>query len=221
MINLKKQAGGTVLGIVIGLIVGLGIAVAVAVAITKTSLPFTNKMGKQDRAVDPSQPIDPNKPLYGNKDVTREAAKDFVKPAEPENTVADPVKPPVIDKSEKTKTAEKAVKPDNKTADSKTTDNKDKDAAKNDVAKAESAEEKWTYFLQAGAFREQGDAENTKAKLALQGFEASISERQTDNGILYRVRIGPFGQMEPMNRARSKLSDGGVDVAVVRQPKTK
>jgi cell division protein FtsN len=30
------------------------------------------------------------------------------------------------------------------------------------------------------------------------------------------VRIGPFGQLETMNRVRGKLSDNGVDVAVVR-----
>ena len=48
------------------------------------------------------------------------------------------------------------------------------------------------------------------------GFEANISERPSDSGPLYRVRIGPFNQLEVMTRARSKLSDNGVDVAVVR-----
>lgn len=205
MIKHNQQTGGTVLGVLMGLIIGLGIAVAVAIAITKTSLPFTNKMGRQERAPDPSQPIDPNKPLYGNKDAAKEAAKEFVKPVVPENTVVEQAIPPVADK---------AVKLANKTAEAKTTDNKDKTAATSD-----GMDEKWTYFLQAGAFREPGDAESAKAKLALQGFQANITERQTDNGVLYRVRIGPFGRMEPMNSARTKLSDSGVDVAVVRQPK--
>ncbi|MFD2274115.1 SPOR domain-containing protein [Undibacterium arcticum] len=60
---------------------------------------------------------------------------------------------------------------------------------------------------------------NTRAKLALLGFEAQISERPSDSGSLYRVRIGPFGQIETMNRIRGKLSESGVDVAVVRSPK--
>jgi len=85
--------------------------------------------------------------------------------------------------------------------------------------KADNTDEKFTYFLQAGAFREQADAENTRARLALMGFSANIAERQSENGTLYRVRIGPFSQLETMNRMRGKLTDNGVDVAVVRVAK--
>jgi cell division protein FtsN len=55
--------------------------------------------------------------------------------------------------------------------------------------------------------------------LALLGVEARVSERPGENGTLYRVRVGPFGQLDTMNRMRGKLSDNGVDVAVVRTPK--
>ncbi len=77
-------------------------------------------------------------------------------------------------------------------------------------------DDKVTYFLQAGAFREVSDAESTRGKLALLGFEATISDRVSDAGTLHRVRIGPFGQAEAMNRARAKLVDSGIDVAIVR-----
>jgi cell division protein FtsN len=30
------------------------------------------------------------------------------------------------------------------------------------------------------------------------------------------VRVGPFNELEPMNKVRGKLSDNGVDAAVVR-----
>jgi cell division protein FtsN len=80
-------------------------------------------------------------------------------------------------------------------------------------------DERFTYYLQAGAFREPNDAEATKAKLALMGVAASIAERQSDLGTLYRVRVGPFADVETMNRTRVRLSDNGVDVAVVRVPK--
>ena len=190
----RRQTGGTILGFIIGLIVGLGIAVAVAVTITKTSLPFLNKSSKQEKipALTPAQAADPNKPLYGNKEPAKEAAKEFAK---------EPASPPAAD-----------AKP----ADAKTVDGKDTKPA---APKPDAAEEKWIYYLQAGAFREQADAESTKAKLALSGFEASISERPSDNGPLYRVRIGPFNQAEAMNRARVKLSDSGMDVAVIRSAK--
>ena len=214
----RREAGGTVLGIIIGLVVGLGIAIVVAIMITKSSLPFTNKQAQPERA-GATQVTDPNKPLYGNKEPAREAAKNFnagASKSAPENAVtADAKAPLVIEKS----TAEKP-KPGERVSTSGDTSAIDKPTAKPadkvGLAKTEGADEKWIYFLQAGAFREPGDAENAKAKLALMGFEASISERPSDSGPLYRVRVGPFNQLEIMTRARTKLSDNGVDVAVVR-----
>ena len=88
------------------------------------------------------------------------------------------------------------------------------------VARTDAAgDDKVVYFLQAGAFREMSDAENTRAKLALLGFEAAISDRASDAGVLHRVRIGPFNQVEAMNKARAKLIDSGIDVAIVRNQK--
>jgi len=63
------------------------------------------------------------------------------------------------------------------------------------------------------------DAESARGKLALLGFEATLSDRTTDTGVLHRVRIGPFQQVEAMNKVRSKLSENGIDVAVVRNQK--
>ena len=96
----------------------------------------------------------------------------------------------------------------------------DHELARVAAARAEAADDtKVVYFLQAGAFREMTDAESTRAKLALLGFEAAISDRNSDAGVLHRVRIGPYGQVEAMNKARAKLIDAGVDVAIVRNQK--
>jgi cell division protein FtsN len=81
------------------------------------------------------------------------------------------------------------------------------------------AEDKWTYYLQAGAFRERADAEGERAKLALQGYEATIQERVSETGTLYRVRLGPFTELDAMNRVRGKLTENGIDVAVIRVAK--
>ncbi|QAU32775.1 SPOR domain-containing protein [Janthinobacterium sp. 17J80-10] len=203
-----KQAGGTFLGIIIGLIIGLGIAVGVAVTINKTPIPFVDRGFKPKQDPEAGQMPDLNKSLYGNRDAAKQAAREFQKEepavsaeppaAAPAPATAAPVAPakapapaPAADKA---KLAEGAA------------------AAKDGAA----GEEKWTYYLQAGAFREQADAENAKAKLALLGVESSISERSADTGTLYRVRVGPFSQVDAMNRIRSKLSENGVDVAVVR-----
>lgn len=195
-INLSGQSGNTLLGVVIGLVIGLTIAVVVALLITKTSTPFTNKNGKTDKADAPvTQMQDPNKPLYGNKDATKEVAKEFVKAtdsskaavtSEAKPEIKAEVKPPALP-------VEKQV--------------------------ADTAEEKYIYFLQTGAFRELADAESARAKLALIGFEARVSEKPSDTGNLYRVRIGPFNQLETMNQMRRKLSENSVDVALVRTTK--
>ena len=230
--SLLRQSGGTLLGLIIGLIIGLGIAVVVALTINKTSLPFLNKQARPDRVESAEQATDPNKPLYGNKAPAREAAKDFavaVEPVPPPPNAADPqaAKNAAAKEAAPTPPAEKLKKQDaaksaltkagaaSATASSSTAAS----ATSATAAPKPDADEKWTYFLQAGAFRDQTDAEGARAKLALLGFEARVTERPGENGILYRVRVGPFGQLETMNRMRSKLSDNGVDVAVIRTPK--
>ncbi|MBK4738275.1 SPOR domain-containing protein [Noviherbaspirillum pedocola] len=227
----NSQAGGTVVGLIIGLIIGLGIAVGVALTIKNTPLPFTNKIGKGDRADKtatappavppaPSAPAaqapgalpDPNRALYGNRDAARQAAKDVPRKSE-EQKAADDELEAKIQEAQREAAARDAAKA------------KAAAAAKPPVIdksltdKGDAPDEKFTYYLQAGAFLDQSDAENAKAKLALMGLSATVSERKTDNGVLYRVRVGPYGKVETVNRVRSRLSDNGVDVAVVRVPK--
>ncbi|HEX7649031.1 MAG TPA: SPOR domain-containing protein [Noviherbaspirillum sp.] len=209
-----RQQGGTLLGIIIGLVIGLGIALGVAVTINKTPLPFMDKSGRQAKPEAPNQITDPNKPLYGNKSAAKEAAKDFIKESEPPaNTAAQQPdsKAPAPDEIGD-KIAEKLKKPEPKAAEVKIGE-----APKDPAVKAD--EDKFNYYLQAGAFREQADAEALRGKLALIGVEAKISERQSENGMLYRVRVGPFGQLDAMNKVRSKLSDNSIDAAVLRVAK--
>jgi len=228
----KKQAGGTLLGLIFGLIIGLAIAVVVAIMITKTPTPFTNKTAKTEKAPDtitapaatpapapsnPDQLPDPNKSLYGNKDAAKEAAKAFTPPP----PGADGVPPNVAAEKKLDALVAKAQDKSAPVVDKSTADKTKKVAG--DIAEAKSkataADDNWIYFLQVGAFREQSEAESAKARLALMGFEAKISERQADTGSLYRVRVGPFNQLETMNRIRGKLSDNGVNAAVVRAAK--
>lgn len=222
-----QQQGNTFIGIVIGLVIGLSIAVVVALMITKGSTPFTDK-GHPGKAAEPTagQVADPNKPLYGNKDAAREAAKDFTKdqqqpaapavpapaPAAPSPRAADQLQA-MVDKIQGTQAA-----PAKPAAAPNAANVTPQPAAKPAAADA-GGDDKYIYLLQAGAFREIADAENVRAKLALLGFEANISDRTTDAGVLHRVQIGPYNQIEAMNKARAKLSENGVDVAVVRKQK--
>ena len=221
--RLPRQQGNTLTGLIIGLVIGLGIAVAVALLITKSSTPFTNKGIKTDK---PDQPVtqlqDPNKPLYGNKDATKEAAKEFAKDSNAPVKTADPAPVPATATATPATVAPPAAKPVEAKADTKPATDKtaaDKPEKSPDVAKTDAADDKYIYFLQAGAFKDQADAESARAKLALVGFEAKVSEKTSDTGTMYRVRVGPFNNAESMNKTRTKLSDNGVDVAVVRTVK--
>ena len=225
--SIRRQQGNTLVGIIIGLVIGLGIAVVVALVITKGASPFTDKSGKAGKSAEPTagQIADPNKPMYGNKEAAKEAARDFSKEPREIVTPTQPAAPAPAPAQQP-----KAPQPDALQELIGTL--KDKPApktpaaapapqAKADVkeAKADAASDKWIYYLQAGAFHDMSDAESTRGKLALLGFEAAISDRSTDAGVLHRVRIGPFNQLEAMNRARTKLSENGIDVAVVRNQK--
>ena len=225
----RRQQGNTLVGIIIGLVIGLGIAVVVALVITKGASPFTDKSGKAGKSAEPTagQIADPNKPMYGNKEAAKEAARDFSK--EPREIVT-PTQPAAPAPAPAPAQQPKAPPPDALQELIGTL--KDKPAPKTPAAapapqakadvketKADATSDKWIYYLQAGAFHDMSDAESTRGKLALLGFEAAISDRSTDAGVLHRVRIGPFNQLEAMNRARTKLSENGIDVAVVRNQK--
>lgn len=220
--SLQRQQGNTLVGIIIGLVIGLAIAVVVALVISKGATPFTDKSGKAGKSSEPTagQISDPNKPMYGNKDAAREASKDFAReqsqsaaPA-PAPGAAPPAAPaaPVPAAPQPAPAAKPPADALQQVVDKIEASNKAKAAAAGD--------EKYIYYLQAGAFREVADAENARAKLALLGFEASVSDyRSNDTGVLHRVRMGPYTQVEAMNKVRSKLSDNGIDVAVVRTQK--
>ncbi|MGS0896478.1 SPOR domain-containing protein [Burkholderia stagnalis] len=72
------------------------------------------------------------------------------------------------------------------------------------------------YFLQVGAYKTEGDAEQQRARLGFQGFESKVSKRDVSGVTYFRVRVGPFSKFDDMNSARQRLSDAGVDTAVIR-----
>lgn len=207
-----RQRGSTLTGIIIGLIIGLGIAVAVALVITKGNSPFTDRSNKMGRPADlePSQASDPNKPMYGNRAPVPQVPA--TPPAAPARPPAAPQQQPDSDPLGAAIAGMQEPRPNVAAAPAPA-------APVNTAAPAPGAAavtDGYIYYLQAGAFREMSDAENTRAKLALLGFEAAITDRSTDSGVLHRVRVGPYSQVEAVNKARAKLLDSGIDVAIVR-----
>ena len=74
-----------------------------------------------------------------------------------------------------------------------------------------------TYFLQAGAFQNPADADNLKARLALLGLEASVEPTNLpDKGVWYRIRLGPYANVDEINRVRAQLVQNGFDASLVK-----
>lgn len=70
-------------------------------------------------------------------------------------------------------------------------------------------------YVQAGTFARLANAERCKRRLAAAG-NLTISSIDSDGGLLYRVRIGPFDDIEGANAALSRLAElGGSDAKIV------
>jgi cell division protein FtsN len=95
------------------------------------------------------------------------------------------------------------------------TEKSPRDSGKGD--KASTSAPKEAFYLQAGSFQNAPDADNLKARLALVGIEAAIQTTSLpDKGVYHRVRIGPYADIEELNRIRTVLKQNGVDAALVK-----
>ncbi|MGX5672737.1 SPOR domain-containing protein [Thermomonas sp. XSG] len=72
------------------------------------------------------------------------------------------------------------------------------------------------YILQAGAFGASGDAEATKARIALLGLNARVESAQIDGKTVYRVRMGPYGSASELADAKAKLAGSGLPAMAVK-----
>ena len=214
-----RQRGGTIVGFIFGLIVGLGVALAVVVYVMKVPVPFITKGGlrgpEQDAAeAEKNRNWNPNHMLAGKPAPAR--------PAEPAAPAASEAVAPTP-----SKVAE--PKPDAKDAakDAVAKNAKNKDASKpaasadplGDFAKAKASTataEPFEYFVQAGAFNTQQDADAQRAKLAMLGWEARVSEREQNGRAYFRVRVGPFAKRDDAEQLKDKLKGAGVESTLVR-----
>ena len=199
------------LGIIIGLLMGIVIALAVALWLNRLSNPFVDKA----KPIEPLAKIGPTQPPKPEE----KGAAD--KPAE---------KPPGQSKSDRPRFEFYQVLP----GDREITDKEVKAAAEKPKAKEgaktgpgsspsqpkpHSGE---TYWLQAGAFSSETDADNLKAKIAFTGLEASVkSVDVAGKGTLYRVRLGPYQSLEDANRIKGALSQNGVGATIIRTDEAK
>jgi len=75
----------------------------------------------------------------------------------------------------------------------------------------------YTYYLQVGAFQTEEEADNMKAKLALQGFEALVQTATIpDKGVWHRVRVGPLSNLDQINKTKTDLASNGFKADLIK-----
>lgn len=191
-------------GLFSGLLIGLAIAFAVAWYVNKMPNPFAHK---------------PNGAGSARPEATRPEAVKVEPPVKPDAKAEAKVEP------------KPGAKPDAKVA--KADEEKprfdfykilpgseeplsDRDLKRGEP-KSQSTSGKDVYFLQAGAFQNAAEADNLKARLALMGMEATIQTAAIpDKGMLHRVRVGPFGSVDELNKVKTALKENGVQATPVK-----
>ncbi|OYU10503.1 MAG: sporulation protein [Comamonadaceae bacterium PBBC1] len=216
--SLQSQRGGTFLGFIIGLVLGLTVAMSVAIYVTKVPTPFSNK--NQPRTNDQDvQESHKNKDWNPNSVLQPKAAAEPPPLPEPTAVVTDDKhKDKVIEKpadKAPADTAKSEPRPAAVTADPLGDLAKAKTTLSTPAANA-SANDPFDYVVQAGAYRTSADADAQKAKLAMLGMDAKVSERDQGGRIVYRVRMGPFEDKNAAERARAKMDANGIDNTLVR-----
>ena len=208
----NTQRGGTFLGFIMGLVLGLGLSLAVAIYVTKVPTPFSNKNQPRSSEQD-------NAETQKNKDWNPNTV---FQPKAPAEVPASPTaSPSATDKS--------AEKPAEKTAtDAPKTEPRPAVTADplGDLAKSKSGlstpatasnvADPFDYVIQVGAYRTLADADAQKAKLAMMGLDAKVSERDQGGRTVFRVRLGPYDDKVAAEKVRTKLEGNSIENTLVR-----
>jgi cell division protein FtsN len=193
----SEPKGSSVLPFALGLTLGLVIAAAIAMFVTGAPVPFV------DRGILSSQN---SERLPTTAPIPRVQAP----PPEPLVESAPTAKPSALaegSKQDRPATAPVAGEPESPGGQAA-------QELKPQAAPASSAASQ--FFLQVAAFKSADEAEQMRVRLAFMGFEAHILETKKDETVFFRVRLGPYRNFEELNRAKSSLSQNGLEATVVR-----
>ena len=197
-------SGSRIFMLLFGLILGLGIAAGVAWFVTQVPMPFTDNFSRADPTKplpDPHNAPDPNRGLSGRPDPDSKPAEAGAKPATGGDGVSlqDDIGALLTTLGAPTTggtTAPAPVKPA--------------------TPPATGTASQTTYYLQAGAFKAEADAQAMQARILMAGMQSTIQPAQVNGTTLYRVRVGPFKGIDAMNKSRATLSKAKIETSVVR-----
>ena len=201
----QKHFGGFAVGLIVGLLIGLAAALAVALYVTKVPIPFIDKVPNRTADQDAAEAArnkhwDPNANLNGRPPARPPAAPTAPAVTPPPPPTVPPTLPPPAATLPGAAPATRAAAAPPTAPDARP------------VPKPTGM----AFFAQAGAFTRTDDAEAQRAKLALLGMDARITEREQAGRTVYRVRVGPFDARTQADAAIDKLQGAGIDATLVR-----
>ncbi|WP_410499723.1 SPOR domain-containing protein [Chitinibacter sp. S2-10] len=206
----SAKSGGNSLwaGLMVGLFVGIGIAVAVAVYLNYSGNPFSK---------DQTPPSD----MLASAPETATTPPEILQPGNGKAAVPVMTVPPAASKPDAANASEDRFdfykmlpEATEKTQSAPSSAPTTKPKASAPVASPVPAK---PGVLQVGAFQNENDADNLKAKLALLGVESRIQTSEVaDKGIWHRVRVGPFHDQAELERIRNLLKNNGIDSTAVK-----
>lgn len=134
---------------------------------------------------------------------------------------------PIAEKMAKENISEESVLPKDENPDGLKSDNQfdfytilpetESTVTEKEIKESSLTVKKDNYFLQVGAFQSEADADNMKAKLALQGFEAVVQTATIpEKGVWHRVRVGPLNDITQINKIRSELTTNGFNTDLIK-----
>ncbi|HNG78023.1 MAG TPA: SPOR domain-containing protein [Burkholderiaceae bacterium] len=195
------QRGGFALGVVVGLLVGLALALGVALYVTKVPVPFVDKVpqrtAEQDAAeAEKNRHWDPNAPLASKAGPPKPASGS--EPAASAAATGPGSSPPAVPAPVAPAASFARIAPAAPAAS----------AAASGVS-AKPGAEAFVYYVQVAAFTRADEAEQLRARLALNGLMARVTEREQNGRTMYRVRLGPYDLREDAERVKTQALDVG------------
>jgi cell division protein FtsN len=211
---MNKERGGTLIGLIVGLLLGLGVALAVALYVSKVPVPFIDKLPQrtadQDNAeAERNKNWNPNAPLAGKAGVPATTPADSAATAGAEaGAAAANAATPTTGAAPAAPAAASTASPGAGAATPS--------PANPRSAPLDPRPEVTGLFIQAGAYSKAEDAEQQRARLAMLGFSARISEREQGGRAVFRVRVGPYETREETQGPMDRLQAAGIEVSLVR-----
>jgi cell division protein FtsN len=73
------------------------------------------------------------------------------------------------------------------------------------------------FFLQAGSFRKEADADKVRAQIILLGQAVAVESGTVKDETWYRVLVGPFSNREQLTTAQKQLAGSGFSNLLLQQ----